>query len=158
MERPIRWTAVLAAAALAACATGPAPEPAEYHPAPANAFEAEFAARPGVKPIRWGGWIETLVEGSGGAPSPDDKVRVHYRGTLTDGTEFDSSYKRGQPAVFRLTGVIPCWTNGMLMMRPGGKARLLCPSASAYGDAGSPPSIPGKATLVFEVELLGVVP
>lgn len=158
MKNAMRCTLLLTAAALAACATGPAAETAEYHPAPMNAFEEGFAARPGVKPIRWGGWIETLAEGSGAAPGPDDKVRVHYRGTLTDGTEFDSSYQRGRPAVFRVSGVIPCWTNALLAMRAGGKAKLVCPSASAYGDAGSPPSVPGKATLVFEVELLAVVP
>lgn len=146
----------ISAAALAACA-GPAAETAaEYHPEPRNDFERAFAAEPGARPIRWGGWIKTITPGSGETPNPDDKVRVNYRGTLVDGTEFDSSYKRGQPATFRLANVIPCWTNGVAMMKTFEKAKLVCPPASAYGDAGSPPAIPGGATLVFEIELLDV--
>jgi FKBP-type peptidyl-prolyl cis-trans isomerase len=83
-------------------------------------------------------------------------VKVHYRGTLTDGTEFDSSIKRGQPATFPLNGVIKCWTEGVQEMKVGGKSRLVCPSSAAYGDRGSPPAIPPGATLVFEVELLEI--
>jgi FKBP-type peptidyl-prolyl cis-trans isomerase FkpA len=83
-------------------------------------------------------------------------VKVNYRGTLPDGTEFDSSYKRNEPASFPLNRVIPCWTEGVQMMKVGGKARLTCPSAIAYGDAGSPPAIPPGATLIFEIELLGI--
>jgi len=149
----------LACAALAACA-GPAADAsgAEYHPAPRNAFEDAFAKEDGVRAIRWGGWIKTLTPGTGAAPTPDDKVKVDYRGTLTDGAEFDSSAKHGGPATFRLANVIPCWTNGVTAMKVGGKARLVCPPAAAYGDAGSPPSIPGGATLVFEIELLAVLP
>ncbi len=150
-----------AAFACAACASSPDAAPAGPDPAlataPANAFEAAFAARPDVRPIRWGGWIETEVPGTGAVPTEDDKVKVNYRGTLTDGTEFDSSDKRGEPAEFPLTGVIRCWTNGLMMMKVGEKAKLVCPSASAYGDAGSPPAIPGGATLAFEIELLGIV-
>jgi FKBP-type peptidyl-prolyl cis-trans isomerase FkpA len=81
---------------------------------------------------------------------------VHYKGTLIDGKEFDSSYKRNEPASFPLNGVIPCWTEGVQKMKVGGKARLVCPSSTAYGDRGSPPDIPGGATLIFEVELLEV--
>ncbi len=94
----------------------------------------------------------------GRSPSSTDTVRVHYRGTLLDGTEFDSSYKRDEPTVFPLNGVIPCWTQGVSVMKVGEKARLVCPSDTAYGDKGSPPQIPGGATLVFEVELLGIEP
>lgn len=94
--------------------------------------------------------------GEGDSPSATDTVRVHYVGRLIDGTQFDSSYDRGQPAEFPLNRVIPCWTEGLQKMKPGGKARLLCPSEIAYGDRGRP-SIPGGATLVFDVELLEVV-
>ena len=85
-----------------------------------------------------------------------DSVKVNYRGTLIDGTEFDSSYKRHQPAQFQLSGVIRCWTEGVQKMKVGGKARLVCPSEIAYGDNGHPPTIPGGATLIFEIELLEI--
>lgn len=95
-------------------------------------------------------------EGSGASPKATEKVKVNYRGTLINGQEFDSSYKRGQPAEFPLNQVIPCWTEGVQMMKPGGKAKLVCPPEIAYGKAGSG-SIPPNATLVFEIELLDVV-
>ena len=98
----------------------------------------------------------SLKEGSGAGPAATDKVKVHYRGTLVDGTEFDSSYKRGQPAEFPLNGVIKCWTEGVQMMKPGGKAKLVCPPTIAYGEKGAGGLIPPNATLVFEVELLEV--
>ena len=94
--------------------------------------------------------------GSGAQPKPTDTVKVNYRGTLIDGTEFDSSYKRNQPAEFPLNAVIPCWTEGLQKMKVGGKAKLVCPSDIAYGDMGRPPSIPPGSTLVFEVELLDI--
>ncbi|HEY6871841.1 MAG TPA: FKBP-type peptidyl-prolyl cis-trans isomerase [Geobacteraceae bacterium] len=97
----------------------------------------------------------SLQEGSGASPAATDKVKVHYRGTLIDGEEFDSSYKRGQPAEFALNGVIKCWTEGVQKMKVGGKARLVCPPAIAYGDRNAG-IIPPNATLVFEVELLEV--
>ncbi len=97
----------------------------------------------------------SLQEGSGASPTATDKVKVHYRGTLVNGEEFDSSYKRGQPAEFPLNGVIKCWTEGLQKMKVGGKARLVCPPAIAYGDR-SAGIIPPNATLVFEVELLEV--
>ncbi len=95
-------------------------------------------------------------EGSGDAPTPTDTVKVNYRGTLPDGKEFDSSYKRGQPAEFKLNAVIKCWTEGLQKMKPGGKAKLVCPAALAYGDNGAGDLILPGATLVFEVELLEV--
>ena len=94
--------------------------------------------------------------GTGATPKPTDTVRVHYRGTLIDGTEFDSSIKRGEPAEFQLSGVIPCWTEGVQRMKVGEKARLVCPPGLAYGERGAPPNIPGGSTLVFEVELLDI--
>ncbi len=96
--------------------------------------------------------------GTGNSPTATDVVKVNYRGTLPGGTEFDSSYKRNEPATFPLNRVIPCWTEGVQMMKVGGKAQLTCPSSIAYGEAGSPPVIPGGATLIFEVELLGIGP
>jgi FKBP-type peptidyl-prolyl cis-trans isomerase FkpA len=99
----------------------------------------------------------SLKEGTGVSPSPSDVVRVHYRGTLTDGQEFDNSYKRGEPTQFPVRGVIPCWTEALQRMKVGGKAKLVCPASIAYGEQGRPPVIPGGATLVFEVELLGIV-
>ena len=85
-------------------------------------------------------------------------MKVNYEGRLTNGTVFDSSYKRGQPAEFGLNQVIKCWTEGVQKMKVGEKARLICPSDIAYGDHGHPPTIPGGATLVFDVELLGISP
>ncbi|HEY6009691.1 MAG TPA: FKBP-type peptidyl-prolyl cis-trans isomerase [Geobacteraceae bacterium] len=97
----------------------------------------------------------SLKDGSGASPATTDKVKVHYRGTLIDGKEFDSSYKRGQPTEFPLNGVIACWTEALQMMKPGGKAKLVCPPDIAYGKNGTG-IIPPNATLVFEVELLEV--
>jgi FKBP-type peptidyl-prolyl cis-trans isomerase FkpA len=94
--------------------------------------------------------------GTGASPKASDTVKVHYRGTLVDGTEFDSSYKRNEPAQFPLSGVIPCWTEGVQKMKVGGKATLVCPSSIAYGENGHPPVIPGGATLIFEIELLEI--
>ncbi len=101
--------------------------------------------------------IATLREGSGASPQASDRVKVHYRGSLPDGTEFDSSYSRGEPASFALARVIPCWTEGVQRMKVGGKARLICPSKIAYGERGAGGVIPPNATLVFEVELLEIL-
>jgi FKBP-type peptidyl-prolyl cis-trans isomerase FkpA len=98
-----------------------------------------------------------LTEGKGNTPTPDSTVRVNYKGTLVDGYEFDSSYRRGKPVEFTLKNVIKCWTEGLQKMQPGGKAKLFCPPAIAYGDRGPVPSIPPQATLVFEIELLDVI-
>ncbi|WP_270173849.1 FKBP-type peptidyl-prolyl cis-trans isomerase [Diaphorobacter sp. ED-3] len=99
---------------------------------------------------------ESLKDGSGGSPKATDTVKVHYRGTFPDGKEFDSSYKRGEPTEFPLNRVIPCWTEGVQRMKPGGKAKLTCPPAIAYGARGAGGVIPPNATLNFEIELLSV--
>lgn len=96
-----------------------------------------------------------IKEGSGAAPAATDKVKVNYRGTFVDGKEFDSSYPTGQPVEFRLNQVIKCWTEGVQLMKPGGKAKLVCPPDLAYGERGSG-AIPANSTLVFDVELLEV--
>jgi FKBP-type peptidyl-prolyl cis-trans isomerase FkpA len=101
--------------------------------------------------------ITTMKEGSGASPKSVDVVKVHYRGTLTDGKEFDSSFKRGQAATFPLNRVIPCWTEGVQTMKVGGKAKLVCPPNLAYGSRGVPGTIPADSTLVFEIELLEIV-
>ena len=97
-----------------------------------------------------------LIEGTGASPEAVDGVTVHYRGTLADGKEFDSSHSRGRPATFPLNGVIPCWTEGLQRMKVGGKSRLTCPPAIAYGTRGSGNVIPPNATLTFEVELISI--
>lgn len=101
--------------------------------------------------------ITTLKEGTGASPKSSETVKVHYRGTLTDGKEFDSSYGRGQPATFPLNRVIPCWTEGVQTMKVGGKAKLLCPPNLAYGSRGVPGTIAPDSTLIFEVELLEIL-
>jgi len=101
--------------------------------------------------------ITTMNEGSGASPKSVDVVKVHYRGTLTDGKEFDSSFKRGQAATFPLNRVIPCWTEGVQTMKVGGKAKLVCPPNLAYGSRGVAGTIPADSTLVFEIELLEIV-
>jgi FKBP-type peptidyl-prolyl cis-trans isomerase FkpA len=122
-----------------------------------EAYLAKAAAEPGVKKTSSGLIIKTLTPGTGPSPKATDKVKVHYHGTLTDGTVFDSSVQRKEPATFPLNGVIPCWTEGVQLMKVGGKSRLVCPSSLAYGDRGAPPRIKPGATLVFEVELLEIV-
>jgi FKBP-type peptidyl-prolyl cis-trans isomerase FkpA len=99
---------------------------------------------------------ESLKEGTGASPAPNARVKVHYRGTLPTGKEFDSSYSRGAPSEFPLDRVIPCWTEGLQRMKPGGKAKLTCPPGIAYGDRGAGGVIPPNATLNFEVELIEV--
>ncbi|MBX9848871.1 MAG: FKBP-type peptidyl-prolyl cis-trans isomerase [Rhodocyclaceae bacterium] len=100
--------------------------------------------------------IKMLKEGAGPSPKASDTVKVHYRGTLTDGKEFDSSYKRGEPTAFPLNRVIPCWTEGIQTLKVGGKAALTCPPNLAYGSRGAGGVIPPNATLIFEVELLDI--
>jgi FKBP-type peptidyl-prolyl cis-trans isomerase FkpA len=123
----------------------------------AKAFLDTAAAEPGATRASSGLVYRELAAGTGASPKATDRVRVNYRGTLINGTEFDSSYKTNKPAEFPLNGVIPCWTEGVQRMKVGGKSKLVCPSDIAYGDQGRP-SIPPGATLVFEIELLAILP
>lgn len=120
------------------------------------AYLAKAATEPGAVRTSSGLVYRDVSAGTGASPNAGDTVRVHYRGTLIDGTEFDSSYARNEPMEFALGRVIGCWTEGLQRMKIGGKAQLVCPSDLAYGDRGSPP-IPGGATLIFDIELLGIV-
>ena len=128
---------------------------AERQKTVSKAYCAKAATEPGAIKTDSGLIYRDVKAGTGPSPKATDTVKVHYRGTLVDGTEFDSSYKRNQPAEFPLTNVIKCWTEGVQKMKVGGKAVLICPSDIAYGDAGRP-SIPGGAALTFEIELLGI--
>jgi FKBP-type peptidyl-prolyl cis-trans isomerase FkpA/FKBP-type peptidyl-prolyl cis-trans isomerase FklB len=123
----------------------------------AQAFLDKAAAEKGATKTASGVIVTTITPGTGPSPTASDKVKVHYKGTLTDGTVFDSSVQRGQPATFPLNGVIKCWTEGVATMKVGGKSRFVCPADAAYGDRGAPPKIKPGATLVFEVELLEIV-
>ena len=122
------------------------------------AFLEKAAAEKGAKKTASGLIYSEITPGKGDSPKATDKVKVHYTGTLIDGTVFDSSVKRGQPATFPLNGVIPCWTEGVQLMKVGGKSKLICPSDIAYGDRGQPPTIKPGSTLVFEIELLEIAP
>jgi FKBP-type peptidyl-prolyl cis-trans isomerase FkpA len=129
---------------------------AEVEKTKSKDFLDKAAQEKGAEKLTSGLVFTALKEGTGAQPAPTDTVKVHYKGTLTNGTEFDSSYKRGEPAEFPLNQVIPCWTEGVQKIKVGGKAKLVCPSSIAYGDRGRPPTIPGGATLVFEVELIDI--
>ncbi len=115
------------------------------------------AAQAGEEKTASGIVITTLKEGAGESPKPTSVVKVHYRGTLQNGMEFDSSYARGEPAMFPLNRVIRCWTEAVQTMKVGGSVRLVCPPNVAYGNHGIPGTIPPYATLLFEVELLEIV-
>jgi FKBP-type peptidyl-prolyl cis-trans isomerase FkpA len=119
------------------------------------AFVYELAQEAGAERSASGMVYVPVTVGTGASPTATDTVRVHYHGTLRDGTVFDSSVERGEPISFPLNGVIPCWTEGVQKMKVGGKAKLACPSDTAYGDVGQDP-IPGGAALLFEVELLAI--
>jgi FKBP-type peptidyl-prolyl cis-trans isomerase FkpA len=121
-----------------------------------EAFLAKAATEPGATKTASGLIMTTIKAGAGPSPKATDKVKVHYEGKLTDGTVFDSSIQRKDPVTFPLNQVIPCWTEALQLMKVGGKARVVCPSAIAYGDRGMPPKIKPGATLVFEVELLEI--
>ncbi|GHG04030.1 FKBP-type peptidyl-prolyl cis-trans isomerase [Thalassotalea marina] len=120
-------------------------------------YLAENGKKEGVVTTESGLQYEVLTAGNDQKPAATDQVRVHYRGTFIDGTEFDSSYKRNQPAEFPLNGVIAGWTEGLQLMGVGAKYRFAIPGDIAYGPNGRPPSIPGNKTLIFEVELLDIL-
>ena len=123
-----------------------------------EAFLAKAAAEKGATKTASGLIITTLTAGTGPAPQMSDTVKVHYQGTLADGTVFDSSLQRGEPITLPLTGgIIKCWSEGVPLMKVGGKSRLVCPPDLAYGDQGRPPRIKPGATLVFEIEVLEIV-
>lgn len=136
-----------------------AASPAWSQSAPSGASDlAARAAREAGATVTPSGLVyRQLTAGQGASPAATDRVRVHYRGVLADGKEFDSSHKRGQPAEFPLNRVIPCWTEGVQKMKVGGKSLLTCPPGIAYGERGASGVIPPNATLQFEVELLGIV-
>ena len=138
------FTATLAASALA------------WSQAAAPSAAAAAAKEDGAVVTDSGLVYKSLKEGTGASPKASDKVTVHYRGKLIDGTEFDSSYSRGAPSEFPLGGVIPCWTEGLQRMKIGGKAKLTCPANLAYGQRGINGVIPPSATLAFEVELIAI--
>ena len=136
--------------ALAALLTAPAAWAQSDIAAAAAAKEA------GATVSKSGLVYRSLKDGTGAQPVATDKVKVHYKGTFPDGREFDSSYKRNEPTEFPLNRVIPCWTEGVQLMKVGGKAKLTCPAAIAYGDRGAGGVIPPNATLQFEIELLAI--
>ncbi len=129
---------------------------AEKNKAEGEKFLAENAKRKGVHVTESGLQYEVLKQGDGPRPKVTDRVKVHYRGTLIDGTEFDSSYARGEPVVFPLGGVIKGWTEGVQLMSVGSKYRFYLPPELAYGERGAGQRIGPNATLIFEVELLGI--
>lgn len=121
-----------------------------------NAVTAAAAKEEGAVLTPSGLVFRSLQDGNGAHPKATDKVTVHYKGTFPDGREFDSSYKRGQPIDFPLNRVIACWTEGVQRMKVRGKAKLTCPPEIAYGARGAGNAVPPNATLIFEVELLGI--
>ena len=121
-----------------------------------NPVTAAAAKEPGAKVLTSGLVFRSLQDGKGASPVATQTVKVHYRGTFPDGKEFDSSYKRNEAIEFPLQNVIPCWTEGVQLMKVGGKAKLTCPPNIAYGARGAGGVIPPNATLVFEVELLAI--
>jgi FKBP-type peptidyl-prolyl cis-trans isomerase FkpA len=123
-----------------------------------DAYRATAAAAPGAVQTASGLVYQPLAAGTGAAPAAADTVKVRYTGRLVDGTVFDATDPKGEPATFKLDGVVPCWSEGLQRMKAGGKARLVCPPALAYGDRGVPGEIPAGATLDFEVELVAVEP
>jgi FKBP-type peptidyl-prolyl cis-trans isomerase FkpA len=136
-------------------ATARAAHVVEREKAASAAYLSKCAAEPGATKTESGMIYREVRPGTGASPKATDTVKVHYRGTLVNGTEFDSSYKRNEPTQFPLNGVIRCWTEGVQKMKVGGKSVLVCPSDLAYGDQGRP-GIPGGATLTFEIELLDI--
>jgi FKBP-type peptidyl-prolyl cis-trans isomerase FklB len=131
-------------------------EEAKKNLAAGTAFLETNKEKEGVKVLPSGLQYKIITEGTGNTPTANDKVKTHYRGTLIDGTEFDSSYKRNRPAEFTVTGVIKGWTEALQLMKEGGKWELYIPADLAYGERGRP-GIPPNSTLVFEIELLEIV-
>ncbi len=130
---------------------------AEKANAAGAAYLDKISKEAGVTKTASGMLVKHTQEGTGASPAATDNVKVHYEGRLIDGKVFDSSIKRGEPATFPLNGVIPCWTEGVQTMKVGGKAQFVCPANLAYGENGSPPTIPPQSTLTFDVELLEIV-
>lgn len=133
-------------------------EIARKNQAAEEAFLDENAKKEGVKTTASGLQYMVIEQGNGPTPKPTDRVRVHYRGTLLDGTEFDSSFSRGEPATFEVGRVIPGWTEGLQLMKVGSKYRLFIPSRLAYREQGAGPRIGPNSMLLFDVELLGIEP
>lgn len=124
--------------------------------AQSDAALAAAAKETGATVTKSGLVFRSLKDGTGASPAATDKVKVHYKGTFPDGREFDSSYKRNEPTEFPLNRVIACWTEGVQLMKVGGKAKLSCPASIAYGERGAGAVIPPNATLQFEIELLAI--
>ncbi|MCU0230583.1 MAG: FKBP-type peptidyl-prolyl cis-trans isomerase [Acidobacteria bacterium] len=122
-----------------------------------TAYLEQAAQLPGAKKTASGLVYIEEKAGTGASPKPADKIKIHYHGTTTDGTVFDSSVDRGTPAEFELGSLIPCWVEGIQLMKVGGKAKLVCPPSLAYGDRGAPPVIKPGATLTFQVELIDIL-
>jgi FKBP-type peptidyl-prolyl cis-trans isomerase FkpA len=132
---------------------------AELEKKKGDEYAEKAAKEPGATKTATGIVIRTLTPGTGASPAADDTVKVNYEGRLIDGTVFDASAKHGgQPAEFPLNHVVPCWTEAVQKMKVGEKAQVVCPASVAYGDRGQPPTIPGGATLVFDIELVGIGP
>jgi FKBP-type peptidyl-prolyl cis-trans isomerase FkpA len=160
--------ALCATLGLAGCSNSDSPETASTRAestGPAQtAAESVTSGDASAAPPKAAGEVETpsglriteVEAGTGASPKPTDVVLVHYHGTFPDGSVFDSSVDRGEPARFPLNRVIPCWTEGLQRMKTGGKSRLVCPPTIAYGAQGAPPRIPANATLIFDVELIGI--
>jgi FKBP-type peptidyl-prolyl cis-trans isomerase FkpA len=134
-----------------------ASEAAESRRTEETAFLEKAAAEEGAERQASGLIIVRNKAGEGESPKSTSRVKVHYHGTFADGSVFDSSRQRGEPAVFPLNGVIPCWTEALQLIKVGGTARITCPATIAYGDRGAPPRIPPGATLVFDVELIEII-
>ena len=132
-------------------------EAATKEKAAGTAYLAKAAAEKDATKTASGLVIKTVTAGTGATPTAEDMVKVHYTGKFVDGKVFDSSVERNEPATFPLSGVIPCWTEAVQLIKVGGKAQVTCPPELAYGDEGRPPQMRGGATLVFDIELLDIV-
>jgi FKBP-type peptidyl-prolyl cis-trans isomerase FkpA len=154
-EQKIQALAQSRASAAASAAAAAASAAAAGEKQASGAFVERMAKEAGAQRSASGMIFIPITAGTGASPTATSTVKVHYHGTLRDGTVFDSSVQRGEPISFPLNRVISCWTEGVQKMKVGGKAKLVCPSDTAYGDEGRP-GIPGGAALTFEVELLGI--